>query len=442
MRRLLSVLFWSIVAAAFIGPGTVTTAAAAGAAHGEALLWALGFSVLATLVLLEAAARLTIVSGRNLAEAIREQFRGHRAGLLVFLLVLGAIVLGNAAYEAGNILGAVAGVQLGLEVPGPLVTVVIGVLAGGLLWAGAPRTVAHVLSLTVALMGVAFVATAWLLRPEPGALAAGLLVPSLPGGSTFLVLALVGTTVVPYNLFLGSGLAAGRDLGETRFGLAVAVLLGGVVSMAVLVVGTSVEGYFDFEGLGQALELRLGGWAGPLLGLGLFAAGFSSATTAPLAAAITANGLLEDGRGRWQPGSLRYRAVWGGILLVGVAFGVSGIRPIPAIILAQALNGILLPFAAVFLLLAVNDRRLVGAGGLNGTLSNALMTGVTGVTVVLGTSGVLRAGFTAMGAGAPAPGVVAWVAAVVLAVLSVPVGASLVRRRRGGHPLAGEAPGP
>jgi manganese transport protein len=305
MRRLLSVLFWSIVAAAFIGPGTVTTATAAGATHGPALLWALGFSVLATLVLLEAAARLTIVSGRNLAEAIREQFRGHPASVLVLVLVLGAIVLGNAAYEAGNILGAVAGVQLGATVPGALVTVVIGALAGGLLWAGAPKTVAHVLSVTVAAMGLAFVATAWMLRPEPGALAAGLLVPSMPEGSTLLVLALVGTTVVPYNLFLGSGLAQGRDLAETRFGLAVAVLLGGVVSMAVLVVGSSVDGFTDFAQLGETLGLRLGGWAGPLLGLGLFAAGFSSATTAPLAAAITANGLLEDGRGRWREGSLR-----------------------------------------------------------------------------------------------------------------------------------------
>jgi manganese transport protein len=429
MRRILSVLFWSIVAAAFIGPGTVTTAASAGASHGFALLWALGFSVVATLVLLEAAARLTIVSGRNLAEAIRERFRGQRSSLLVLMLVLGAIVVGNAAYEAGNILGAVAGVGLGFELPAPLVTIAIGAGAGALLWLGRPTTVAHVLSLTVAAMGVAFLLTAFHLRPDPGDLARALVVPEMPPGSGLLVLALVGTTVVPYNLFLGSGLAEGRALPEMRFGLGVAVVLGGLVSMGVLVVGSAVDGPFTFEGLAAALATRLGPWAGHLLAVGLFAAGFSSATTAPLAAAITARGLFEDGRGRWVDGAWRYRAVWGGILLVGVGFGLAGVRPIPAIILAQALNGILLPFAAVFLLLAVNDRALLGAEALNGPLSNALMIVVTAVTVVLGAAGVVRAGYAALGAGAPSETTVLGAGIAVVLLLAVPVARALRRRR-------------
>ncbi|HLM67497.1 MAG TPA: divalent metal cation transporter, partial [Longimicrobium sp.] len=113
MKRILQVLFWSLIPAAFIGPGTVTTAASAGAGHGYALLWALTFSTIATLVLQEASARITVVSGRNLAEAIRDRFRGGAAGVLVVMLVLGAIVLGNAAYEAGNVLGASAGAALG-----------------------------------------------------------------------------------------------------------------------------------------------------------------------------------------------------------------------------------------------------------------------------------------------------------------------------------------
>ncbi len=429
MKQLLSILFWSIIAAAFIGPGTVTTAASSGAAHGHALLWALGFSVVATLVLMEAATRLTIVSGRNLAEAIRERFSRGPSGILVLLLVLGAIVVGNAAYEAGNILGAVAGVQLGFALPSATVTLVIGAIAGALLWAGTPRTVAHVLSITVGAMGVAFLVTAVGLRPDPAAIAGGLLVPSSPPGSALLILALVGTTVVPYNLFLGSGLAEGHRLREVRFGLAVAVLLGGLVSMGVLVVGTAVEGPFTFEGLGEALSLRLGPWAGVLLAIGLFAAGFSSATTAPLAAAVTARGLFEDGSGRWSDGAWRYRAVWGGILLVGVAFGVAGVRPIPAIILAQALNGVLLPFAAVFLLIAVNDGRLMRGSALNGPLSNGLMILVTAVTVVLGGAGVLRAAFTTAGAGTPDEALVLGAGILVCLLLAWPVTRELLRRR-------------
>jgi manganese transport protein len=429
MNRFLSVLFWSILAAAFIGPGTVTTAASAGAEHGYRLLWALGFSVVATLVLLEASARLTIVSGRNLAEAIREQFRDRRSSLLVLLLVLGAIVVGNAAYEAGNILGAVAGVNLGADVPMWISALAIGLTSGALLWLGAPKTVAHVLSVTVAAMGIAFLATAVFLRPEPGELVASLVAPSLPPGSGLLVLALIGTTVVPYNLFLGSGLAEGRELPEMRFGLGVAVILGGIVSMGVLVVGAAVEGPFTFEALAETLAGRLGPWAGHLLALGLFAAGFSSATTAPLAAAVTARGLFEDGSGRWSDGAWRYRLIWGGVLGVGVAFGLAGVRPIPAIILAQALNGILLPFAAVFLLLAVNDRNLMSREALNGPISNTLMGLVTAVAVVLGTSSVLRAGYSALGVGVPDEGLILGAAFLVVLLLAGPV-AMAVRRRR------------
>ncbi len=111
-KRILNILFWSVVSAAFIGPGTITTAAKSGAVFGTELLWALVFSTLACLLLQEAAARLTMVSGKNLGQAIVVQFEKSKSKWLVLSLVLGAIVLGAAAYEMGNLLGAVAGFQL------------------------------------------------------------------------------------------------------------------------------------------------------------------------------------------------------------------------------------------------------------------------------------------------------------------------------------------
>ena len=299
MRRLLSVLLWSVIAAAFLGPGTVTTAASAGAGYGLALLWALVFSTVATLVLQEASARLAVVSGRDLAAALRQRSRtasggvGAR-GVLVLVLVVGAVVVGCAAYEAGNILGGVAGLALAVELPAPLLTLAVVAVAALLLAFGNPRTVARLLAATVAVMGVAFLATAARLAPDGGALVAGSLVPALPAGSSLLVLGLVGTTVVPYNLFLGSGVAAGQTLPELRFGLTVAVGLGGLISMGVLVVGTAVDGPFSFAALSAVLTARLGPWAALLFAAGLAAAGLSSAVTAPLAAAITARGLFAD----------------------------------------------------------------------------------------------------------------------------------------------------
>ena len=392
MKRLASILLWSVIAAAFIGPGTVTTAASAGASYGLSLLWALLFSTVACLVLQEASARLTIVSGRNLGQALRDQYRvGPQKGA-VLLLVLGAVVAGCAAYEAGNILGGVSGAVMVTGWPAHLLTLVSGVIAGALLWRSPPQTVARSLSLVVAVMGLAFLCTAALQRPPLGEILRASLVPSMPRGSGLLILGLVGTTVVPYNLFLGSGIAAGQELRDLRLGLMVAVGLGGLISMAVLVTGTAVEGSFSFLALSEVLRLELGSWAASLFALGLLGAGLSSAITAPLAAAVTARSLLqEDGEDdRWSPTAWRYRSVWIGVLIVGLGFGLSGVRPVPAIILAQALNGFLLPLVSVFLFLAVNDRRLMGEA-VNGRLANVATLGVVWVAMLLGVTAVSRA---------------------------------------------------
>ena len=397
MNRFWSVLFWSILAAAFIGPGTVTTAASAGAGFRYALLWSLLFSTIACLVLQEAAARLTVVSGHDLGRAIRLQYSGGLKGAAVLGLVLGAIVLGCAAYEAGNILGGAAGALLGARLDPRVMTLFTGAVAAGLLWTGRTEILTRSLAVLVALMGIAFLLMAWWLGPSFPALLRGALVPSVPRGSGLLILGLVGTTVVPYNLFLGSGLARGQTLGELRFGLAVSIVLGGLISMGILVVGAAVEGAFGFDALAKVLTLRLGPWSRGVFGLGLYAAGLSSAITAPLAAAITARSLFgEDGGRRWSARSWRYRAVWAGVLAVGVVFGLAGTRPVPAIVVAQALNGVLLPFVAVFLLAAVNDRRLMGPGRVNGPWANGVMIPVVVVTVLLGLTGLVKAMARAM----------------------------------------------
>ena len=98
-----------LVTAAFVGPGTVTTASVAGARFGYALLWALLFSVLATIVLQEMSARLGLVTRAGLGEALRSTFTKPWLRWSCVALVVGAIGFGNAAYEAGNITGAAAG---------------------------------------------------------------------------------------------------------------------------------------------------------------------------------------------------------------------------------------------------------------------------------------------------------------------------------------------
>jgi Mn2+/Fe2+ NRAMP family transporter len=177
-----------------------------------------------------------------------------------------------------------------------------------------------------------------------------------------------------------------------RWGLAVAVVGGGTISLAVLVVGSALGGGLEYGRLATVLDGRLGSGAGAALAVGLFAAGFTSAITAPLAAALTARSLLSTGDSKaWRTNGFRFRAVWLLVLAAGMGFGLADVRPIPVIIVAQAFNGVLLPLVAVFLWLAMNDRQLLGATGVNSRLQNLLMGGVAAVTVVLGLRGVAAA---------------------------------------------------
>ena len=100
-----------LVAAAFIGPGTITTCTLAGVDFGFALLWAMLLSVLTTIVFQEMAARIGIITQQGLAASFRNELKRPWLRNLMILIVLSAIVLGNAAYEAGNIGGAVLGIE-------------------------------------------------------------------------------------------------------------------------------------------------------------------------------------------------------------------------------------------------------------------------------------------------------------------------------------------
>jgi manganese transport protein len=392
MKRLLNILFWSVIAAAFIGPGTVTTAARAGSDFRFALGWALLFSVFACLVLQEASGRITVVTGRELGEAIRGRFAKSKWVRAIPLLAAIGIILGCAAFEAGNLLGGVAGLRLLVDASPVWLAVIVGAAAALLLATGNTRWIARVAGSLVAVMGVAFLVTAARLGPDLGELLRGLLVPSIPAGGTVLVLGLVGTTVVPYNLFLGSALARDSTLAEMRWGVAVAVIGGGIISLGVLIVGSALGGGLEYERLAAVLGDRLGGGAEASLAVGLFAAGFTSAVTAPLAAALTARSVLaEKDDPRWGESSVRYRAVWAGVLVTGMAFGIANVRPIPVIILAQAFNGVLLPLIAIFLWIAISDRGVLGAEGVNSRLQNLVMAVVVVVCVVLGLRGLWAA---------------------------------------------------
>lgn len=429
--RFLNILFWAVLSAAFIGPGTITTAASAGTGFGFTLLWALVFSTLACVILQEAAARLTIASGDNLGQAIRKKMGRTTAGRTTGYIILAAILLGCAAYEAGNILGAVAGASLVLNMPTAALALFIGIVAFLLLWFGSTKVIAQTLGGIVAVMGLCFLTTAIIMQPPIGEILSGALVPRLPTGSELLVIGLIGTTVVPYNLFLGSGLKHTQSITEMRFSLTTAVILGGLISMAVLIVGTSISGDFTFEALSQSLGTTLGAWAALFFGIGLAAAGISSALTAPLAAALTAQSMLgNEANSRWDQKGSYFRSVWALVLLIGVIFGVTQIQPVPAIILAQALNGLILPVVAIFLLLMMNNSHMLDQLHINTGWYNILMGIIVFITMIIGLTNVAKALTQVIDASLVNEQYILYASIVISAVISWPVIRTIISYRK------------
>ena len=385
----------ALIAAAFIGPGTVTVCTLAGVQFGYGLLWAMTLSIVATVILQETAARIGLVSGKGLSQVLREQLPDGILRKLILGLVLAAIVVGNAAYEGGNISGGVLGLQAlgndgiihlkGFQLNG--YSLLIGAVAFVLLYIGNYKVLEKVFLVLVILMSLSFVITAILTGPDLFDLLKNAFIPGVPEGSLLTIIALVGTTVVPYNLFLHASLVNQkwkdkRELPAARKDTIIAVVLGGIVSMCIIIAAAAINGSIvdGAAGLAQSLEPLYGEAARYCIGLGLFAAGITSAITAPLAGAYVAQGCLNLG-GNQQ--SKPFRATWMLILFTGVLLATFGIKPIAIIQFAQIANGILLPVIAGILIWLANRANLLGSHK-NSTLKNAISLVILIITLILG----------------------------------------------------------
>jgi len=383
-----------LIAAAFIGPGTVTACTLAGVGFGYALLWAMLLSIIATVVLQEMSARLGIITQNGLADAIKNELKTPWIRMLLIGIVLAAIVIGNAAYEAGNIGGATLGMDaLFGEEYSAFYPFVIGGLAFILLYMGSYKTMEKVFVTLVLLMSLSFLLTAIITKPDILEIVKGMFVPSVPDGSILMIIALVGTTVVPYNLFLHASLVSEKwkskeDLQTARKDTIISIALGGMVSMAIVIAATAIPGkeVTNVMDLAKGLEPLYGNSAKYFMGIGLFAAGVTSAITAPLAAAYVASSCFG-----WNPGlkDLKFRIVWMIILGLGIFFLSFGIKPIEIIKFAQVANGILLPVIAIFLLWIVNKSSVMGKYR-NTKTQNILGFVIIVLAVVLGAKSIFE----------------------------------------------------
>ncbi len=390
----------ALVAAAFIGPGTVTTCTLAGSEFGFGLLWALVFATIAALVFQDMACRLGVVGRMGLGEALLARFGGRFAKIAVIIGVATAIVIGNSAYQAGNLTGGALGLAAIIEpwyVDGRLLVGGLAVIAGAVLATARYAVLERVLVVLVGVMSAAFILVAVISRPDIPALFAGLK-PQIPAGGLLAAIALIGTTIVPYNIFLHAAAAkrkwsSGEDVQASRIDSLVAVSIGGLVSMAILVTAaTGLQaldtGIANASDMARALEPTFGRFARYLVGFGLAAAGLTSAITAPMAAGFVCTELAQiksEGRRRAM---FRWTALI--VLAFGAITSLLGLRPVQLIVIAQAANGLLLPLVAAFLLMAMNQRAVLG-DKVNGLAMNLAGWSLVIVVGGLGVRSVARA---------------------------------------------------
>ena len=397
-KRLKQVGPGAVVAAAFIGPGTVTTCTVSGASYGYTLLWALLFSTISVIILQSMASKLGIVKKVGLGEALREKYTGKGVRILLAILVIGAVFIGNVAYETGNISGGILGLQaIWPSLSKIPVAIVVFAIAAGLLLSGKYDIVEKVLTALVVLMGILFLITAIAVKPNFGEVLKGLFVPRVPqmNRAWFYVTGLIGTTVVPYNIYLHASSSAKKwgqegDKDEAlKTSLTDSILsigLGGIISMCIVITaavcydGSGTAAIANGKAMAEQLKPILGSWATVAFGIGLFAAGMSSAITAPLAAAFASSGILGWGEDMKKK---RFIAIWAIVLLFGlVAVCTLGASPTEIILFAQAANAFLLPITAILLMIVCNDKKYMD-GHNNGLVINILGVIVLALTLLI-----------------------------------------------------------
>ncbi|MBF9298252.1 Nramp family divalent metal transporter [Mammaliicoccus sciuri] len=371
-----------IITASFVGPGTVTTMTQGGAGFGYSLLWAVVFSIIATIALQEMVARLALVTNEGLGEAIRDIFNHQLLKLITVWFSMIAVAVGCAAYISGDLLGTSLGAAYLLGIPENYIAPVIGIVILLIGLSGSYDLIEKVMTVLVLIMGVIFITTVIVIQPDFGAVLKGAFIPSIPNGSLLTIIALIGTTVVPYNFFIHASSIHERfngikDLKIVRIDTIVAIGLGGLISAAILITaGTLIHGkeVSSLVELSEPLKPILGDFAPIFMSVGLFSAGLSSAIASPMGAAATISSCL-----RWEGGvkSKKYRLVFAIVIFIGIITSSLGFEPLEVLLIAQALNGIILPLIAILIFVILNKKNMMGK------FANGIVLNIIGLFVVL-----------------------------------------------------------
>jgi NRAMP (natural resistance-associated macrophage protein)-like metal ion transporter len=389
--------------------GGITTYTVVGAETGLRLLWLFPVMIVILAVVQEMAARLGVVTGQGLSDLIRDRF-----GVRWTAFAMVVLLVANVAQTIAEF----AGVRAAADVVGWPPLLVVPLVAAGLwvlvLFANR-RTVERIFLFTIAIFAL-YVVSAIQAHPDWGAVGRALVTPDLDADPAVLLLmvALVGTTITPFMQFYLQSAVAEKGIDEEELGLERADAVGGAiwtnviaVFIVVAVAATLGAAGVAVESAGQAaaaLEPVAGELASVLFAVGLFGASMLAATILPITTAFVICEAFgwESGVGKPFRDAPSFYLIYTFVLVVGAAFVLlPGLDLVPLLLATQNLQGLLLPVVLVFLVLLVNDERLMGRHR-NGRIGNVLAWGAVGLVVALDVVLLAAGGLALLGLGPPA----------------------------------------
>lgn len=363
-----------IITSAFIGPGTITLCTLSGIEFGYSLIWCIIFSIAATSYLQELSARLGIISRLGLGDIFKSNTH-NTLNKVFFIFVFLSLFIGNSAYESGNISGTVMGLETFtgsitinlLKFNINLLPIFISIFLISIIAYGSYKVFERMLVSLVFVMSLTFIVTAILSKPDLNLIFDGL-IPNINDNNFIYVIGLIGTTVVPYNLFLHSYISkkkwkSKKDYKSSIYDTLLSIFIGGLISIAIIITSAGASGLIDGNevknaiDLGKQLSPYLGGFSKYFISIGLFSAGITSSITAPIATSYALSSIFNY-KPEWKEKKFKIVSII--IILIGCFFSSTSYNPIYIIKLAQFVNGLFLPIIGISLLWAVNQTHYLG----------------------------------------------------------------------------------
>jgi len=363
-----------IITSAFIGPGTITLCTLSGIEFGYSLIWCIIFSIAATSYLQELSARLGIISRLGLGDIFKSNTH-NTLNKVFFIFIFLSLFIGNSAYESGNISGTVMGLETFtgsitinlLKFNINLLPIFISIFLISIIAYGSYKVFERMLVYLVFVMSLTFIVTAILSKPDLNLIIDGL-IPNINDNNFIYVIGLIGTTVVPYNLFLHSYISkkkwkSKKDYKSSIYDTLLSIFIGGLISISIIITSAGAGGLIDGNevknaiDLGKQLSPYLGDFSKYFISIGLFSAGITSSITAPIATSYALSSIFNY-KPEWKEKKFKIVSII--IILIGCFFSSTSYNPIYIIKLAQFVNGLFLPIIGISLLWAVNQTHYLG----------------------------------------------------------------------------------